>query len=227
MKIKRQLITIDKNPIYVKLVKMKFKTRLYEIIKRFFDILLSILALLLFIPFGIVFAIIIKAEDGGPIFFKQERLTKNGKKFIMYKFRSMEPNAEENLSSMLPLNQEDGPVFKVKNDSRITKIGKFLRRSSVDEIPQFWNIIKGDMSIVGPRPPIPREVEQYNEYQMQRLSVKTGLACYHEIRGRSSIRSFNKWVEQDLEYIRNRGLWTDFKIILHIPIAVFTRKGAE
>ena len=198
----------------------------YEFFKRLFDIILSVFALVVLSPVFLVIAILIKAEDGGSVFFSQTRLTKGGKKFEMYKFRSMCPNAEQKLKELLKDNEVDGPAFKMKDDPRITKIGKFIRRTSIDELPQLVNIIKGDMTIIGPRPPLVREVEQYNEYQMHRLDVKTGLACYHEVEGRSEVTDFDQWVEQDLRYIRERSLWTDIKIILMTIRVVLTGHGA-
>ena len=198
----------------------------YDFFKRFFDIILSVFALIVLSPLFLVVAILIKAEDGGNVFFSQTRLTQNGKKFEMYKFRSMCPDAEEKLAQLLKENEVDGPAFKMTDDPRVTKIGKFIRRTSIDELPQLINILKGDMTIIGPRPPLIREVEQYTPYQMHRLDVKTGLACYHECYGRSNCKDFDEWVEQDLRYIRERSLWTDFKIILMTIRVVLTGHGA-
>ena len=198
----------------------------YEFFKRFFDIVLSAFALVVLSPVFLVVAILVKAEDGGNVFFSQTRLTKGGKRFEMYKFRSMCPDAEEKLAQLLKDNEVDGPAFKMTDDPRITRIGKFIRRTSIDELPQLVNIIKGDMTIIGPRPPLVREVEQYTPYQMHRLDVKTGLACYHEIEGRSEVTDFDQWVEQDLRYIRERSLLTDLKIILLTIRVVLSGHGA-
>lgn len=198
----------------------------YDICKRIFDVVMCTIALILLSPLFLVIAILIKAEDGGTVFFKQTRLTKGGKEFGMYKFRSMVPNAEKKLESLMSQNEVKGPAFKMKDDPRITKIGKFIRRTSIDELPQLFNIIKGDMTIIGPRPPLPREVAQYTPYQMHRLDVKTGLACYHEVEGRSDSKDFDKWVEQDLRYIRERSMWTDIKIICMTIKVVLTGQGA-
>ncbi|MBR5529636.1 MAG: sugar transferase [Oscillospiraceae bacterium] len=198
----------------------------YEFFKRFFDIVLSVFALIVLSPVFLGVFIAIKLEDGGKVIFKQTRLTKNNKEFSMYKFRSMVPDAEKKLDSLMDKNEVNGPAFKIKDDPRITKVGKFIRKTSIDELPQLLNIIKGDMTIIGPRPPLPREVAQYTPYQMHRLDVKTGLACYHEACGRSDSNDFDEWVEQDLRYIRERNLWVDVKIIFMIAKVVLTGKGA-
>ena len=202
------------------------KKPVYEFFKRFFDLLLSLIA---FVPFCLVWlivAIAIKIQDGGPVFYKSVRLTKGGREFKMYKFRSMCLHAEDMKKDLMDQNEMDGPVFKITDDPRITKIGRFLRKTSIDELPQLLNIIKGDMSIIGPRPPLPEEVAQYTPYQMHRLDVKTGLACYHECMGRSDSHDFETWVESDLKYIRERSLWTDIKIIFKTAMVVITQKGA-
>ncbi len=202
------------------------KKPVYDFFKRFFDIVLSLFALIILSPVFLGVAIAIKCEDGGKVIFKQTRLTKGGKEFGMYKFRSMVPDAEEKLDSLMDQNEVKGPAFKIKHDPRITKVGNFIRRTSIDELPQLVNIIKGDMTIIGPRPPLPREVAQYTPYQMHRLDVKTGLACYHEVSGRSKNNDFDQWVEEDLRYIRERSLWTDLKIILLTIKVVIAGDGA-
>lgn len=198
----------------------------YDLFKRIFDVILSTFALIVLSPLLLVVAIAIRANDGGPAIYKQVRLTKNGKEFSIYKFRSMCMGADEMLDDLMDQNEVDGPAFKIAEDPRITKIGKFIRKTSIDELPQLINIIKGDMTIIGPRPPLPREVAEYTPYQMHRLDVKTGLACYHECNGRSEVHDFDQWVEDDLRYIRERSLWTDFKIIFLIMRVVLTGKGA-
>lgn len=199
----------------------------YDFFKRFFDIILSALAMLVLSPLFLIIAILIKAEDGGKVFYSQTRLTKGGKEFKMYKFRSMCVNADQMLDSLMDRNEMSGPAFKIADDPRITKIGKFIRRTSIDELPQLLNILKGDMTIIGPRPPLPREVAQYTPYQMHRLDVKTGLSCYHECTGRSNSHDFDAWVESDLKYINERSLFTDVKIILLTVRAVFSGDGAS
>lgn len=208
------LVTVKKKPVY-------------EAVKRVADVVLSLFALVVLSPIFLVTAIAIKLEDGGDIIYAQSRVTKGGRLFTMYKFRSMCMNADALLAQLQAQNEMTGPTFKMENDPRITKVGRVIRRTSIDELPQLVNVLKGDMTIIGPRPPIASEVESYNDYQKQRLLVKTGLACYHECRGRSTIKDFDRWVEMDLEYIQERGLWTDVKIILKTIVVVLSRKGAE
>lgn len=198
----------------------------YEFCKRIFDIVMSLFALIVLSPVLLVVAIAIKVEDGGNVIYTSTRLTKGGREFQMYKFRSMCVDAEKKLDSLMEQNEMTGPAFKIKEDPRITKVGRFIRKTSIDELPQLLNILKGDMSIIGPRPPLPREVAQYTPYQMHRLDVITGLACYHECMGRSESHDFDEWVEQDLRYIRERGMLTDLKIIWWTIRVVLTGKGA-
>jgi len=202
------------------------KSRSYLVIKRLMDIVLSSIALVFLLIVMIPIAIAIVVEDGFPIFFNQDRNGLNGKVFKMYKFRSMCRNAQQMHFDMLEENELDGPAFKMKDDPRITKVGKFLRRSSLDELPQLINIIKGEMSIVGPRPLPTYETEQCNEYQNQRLLVKPGLTCYWQCSGRNDI-PFDEWIELDLKYIREASLWTDLKIILKTFSAVISADGAQ
>jgi lipopolysaccharide/colanic/teichoic acid biosynthesis glycosyltransferase len=198
----------------------------YEICKRIFDVIMAVLALILLSPLFLITAIAIRLQDGGKAIYAQTRLTKGGREFKMYTFRSMRMDAEELLDELMDQNEMIGPAFKMKDDPRITPVGRFIRKTSIDELPQLINIIKGDMSIIGPRPPLPREVAQYNEYQMHRLDVITGLACYHECMGRSDSNDFDEWVESDLKYIRERSFWTDLKVIFLTIKVVLTGKGA-
>lgn len=198
----------------------------YEVCKRIFDLVMSVFALIVLSPVFLIVAIAIKLEDGGNVIYTSTRLTKGGREFQMYKFRSMCMDAEEKLDSLMDQNEMNGPAFKIKEDPRITRVGRILRKTSIDELPQLLNIIKGDMSIIGPRPPLPREVEQYTPYQLHRLDVITGLACYHECMGRSESHDFDEWVEQDLRYIRERSMLTDLKVIWWTIRIVLTGKGA-
>lgn len=201
-------------------------SKAYKIMKRTLDIILSTTALaLLIIPMGAV-ALAIYIDDKGNPFFSQIRLTENGRPFKMYKFRSMCTDAEEKFSEVQKSNQTDGIAFKSENDPRITKIGHFIRRTSIDELPQLWNVLKGDMSIIGPRPPLPREVVLYTPHQMERLIVKGGLSCICQCEGRSDM-SFDEWVESDIRYIKNRSLKLDFSLMLRTASAVIKRKGAK
>ena len=198
----------------------------YEICKRIFDVLMSALALIILSPLFLITAVAVWLQDGGKPIYSQIRLPKGGKEFRMYKFRSMRVDAEALLDELMDQNEMTGPAFKMKDDPRITPVGRFIRKTSIDELPQLINIIKGDMSIIGPRPPLPREVAQYTEYQMHRLDVKTGLACYHECMGRSDSNDFDEWVESDLKYIRERSFLTDLKVIFLTIKVVLTGKGA-
>jgi exopolysaccharide biosynthesis polyprenyl glycosylphosphotransferase len=197
----------------------------YSFWKRFFDVLLSSIALVVLIPLFLLTALCVKLEDGGPVFYTQYRVGKDGKQFKIYKFRSMCVNADEKLEELKEFDETDGPVFKMSNDPRVTKVGRIIRKASIDELPQLANIIRGDMSIVGPRPPLPREVEQYTPEQMKRLAVKPGLTCYWQCSGRNSL-SFDEWMELDRRYIRERSLGVDLKIILKTVPAVLTGRGA-
>lgn len=187
---------------------------IYLTLKRLIDIIGASIGLLLASPIMLIVAILIKLEDPkGPIFFSQIRNGAYPKTFKMYKFRSMYVDAEERLQELMHLNEQSGPAFKIKDDPRITKIGKLIRKTSLDELPQLFNVLKGDMSLVGPRPAIPREVDQYTAYQKQRLFVKPGLTCIWQVSGRNNI-GFDEWVELDIEYIKTRNLWLDIKLIL-------------
>lgn len=178
-------------------------------------------------PLFLLVALAIKIEDPkGKVFFAQQRCGKDNKPFPMYKFRSMVSNAEELLDELMEQNEMDGPVFKIKEDPRITKVGKFIRKTSIDELPQLFNILMGDMSIVGPRPAIPHEVAEYNDYQKQRLLVKPGLTCIWQVSGRNSI-GFDEWVDMDLEYIEKRNLWMDIKLIFKTVGVLFGDDNAS
>lgn len=199
----------------------------YMFCKRAMDIIGSLAGLILLSPLLLIIAIAIKIEDPkGSIFFAQQRCGKDNKLFPMYKFRSMVSNAEELLEELMEHNEMDGPVFKIKDDPRITKVGKFIRKTSVDELPQLFNILRGDMSIVGPRPAIPHEVAEYNDYQRQRLLVKPGLTCIWQVSGRNSI-GFDEWMEMDLEYITTRSLWMDIKLIFKTVGVLFGDENAS
>lgn len=185
----------------------------YLILKRIVDIVGSILGLLVCLPAILIIVALIKFEDGGPIIFKQIRVGKDGKEFFIYKFRSMRIDAEKIKSALLSKNEVSGAMFKMKNDPRITKIGKFIRKTSLDEIPQFVNVLKGDMSLVGPRPPLREEVDSYSKYDKQRLMVTPGISGLWQVSGRSNL-SFSEMVELDLKYIQKRSAWLDLKIML-------------
>ena len=219
---------IDKDTIAIDLSdELINKSAFYLISKRVIDIVGSLCGIILLSPLFLIVAILIKLEDPkGKVFFAQERNGIYPKTFKMYKFRSMVHNAEELLKDLMDRNEQTGPVFKINDDPRITKVGKFIRKTSIDELPQLFNVLKGDMSLVGPRPPIPHEVEQYNSYQMQRLAVKPGLTCIWQVSGRNNI-GFDEWVEMDIEYINTRNLWLDIKLIFKTVGVLFGDDNAS
>ena len=194
--------------------------------KRVFDVLSSGLAILLASPVLVATAVAIRLESPGPVFFRQRRVGRNGRPFTMLKFRSMHVDAEARLEALRAHNEARGPVFKMRNDPRITRVGRFIRRTSIDELPQFFNVLSGEMSIVGPRPPIPAEVRQYKRWQRRRLSVKPGITCTWQISGRSDI-DFDQWMKLDLDYIDHWSLWGDIQICLKTIPAVLTARGAH
>lgn len=203
------------------------RRRGYLIVKRIQDIFLSLLAMIGLLPVMLVIALVIWIDDprGSP-FFVQKRCGKDGKEFDFYKFRTMCVDAEEKLKELLEKNEMQGPAFKIRDDPRITRVGGFLRRTSLDELPQLVNILKGDMSIVGPRPPLPREVKLYTPYQRQRLSVTPGLTCYWQVQPCRNSLSFDEWVELDLRYIQEQGFLLDWKLVI-LTIKAMVRGEGE
>ena len=198
----------------------------YHFVKRVQDIFFSALALVVLSPLMLITAICIVIDDpkGGP-FFSQIRFSKDGKPFRLYKFRSMCVDAEEKLAGMSKKNEADGPAFKVKKDERVTRFGHFIRKTIIDELPQLVNILKGDMSIVGPRPPLPNEVEEYRDYDLQRLYVKPGLTCIWQIQPNRNDICFDRWVAYDVKYIKNRSFLLDWKLIFMTVKAVIFGYG--
>ena len=191
------------------------------------DFFFSLLALIvLAVPMAIVALVIWIDSPGASPIFSQDRVGRDGKIFKFYKFRSMVPNAEAKLKEVLDQNEMDGPVFKMKNDPRITRVGHFIRKTSIDELPQLINILKGDMSIVGPRPALPREVAQYTDYERQRLYVTPGLTCYWQVQPNRNELTFDEWMELDLKYIQDRNFWLDWKLIFQTIWAVLRMYGA-
>ena len=198
----------------------------YEAIKRLIDIICSFVGILVLSPLFIIIAIIIKFTSKGPVFFSQKRVGRNGKEFDMYKFRSMVVNAEELKEKLAAQNEMSGPMFKMKDDPRVTKVGKFIRKTSLDELPQLWNVLKGDMSLVGPRPSLPKEVAQFDEWMYKRLEVKPGLTCYWQVSGRNNI-DFEDWMKLDVKYVEERNLWIDIKLIFKTVGVLFGDKNAH
>lgn len=199
----------------------------YRFIKRAFDVAFSAFVLVGFSWLFLIVAVAIKIDDPkGPVFFAQKRVGRDGKTFRMYKFRSMCADAEQRLAELRDLNEKDGPVFKIANDPRITRVGRVIRKLSIDELPQFINVLIGDMSVVGPRPPLPTEVEKYTPRQAQRLSIRGGLTCYWQTRRNRDSISFDEWVDLDLIYIKQCSVWADVKLIVQTVGVVLTAQGS-
>lgn len=193
--------------------------------KRMLDVVGSVLALVLTAPVVAVLAVLIKLESRGPVFYRSTRIGRGGRAFTFFKLRSMVKDADRKRHTVAHMNEADGPVFKIARDPRVTRIGRFIRTTSLDEIPQFYNVLIGDMSLVGPRPPIPEEVAQYEPWQLRRLDVRPGITCLWQISGRSRL-GFQEWMRLDLEYIRHQSLAMDTRILLRTLPAVLSREGA-
>jgi lipopolysaccharide/colanic/teichoic acid biosynthesis glycosyltransferase len=216
---------ISSKRVYIDKIYVKSNPK-YETAKRIFDVVVSALSILILSPVMLIAALIVFLQDFHNPFFVQTRLTKNGREFKMLKLRSMCVDAENKQEQLEALNEADGPVFKIEDDPRITPFGKFIRKTSIDELPQLVNVLTGDMSIVGPRPPLPKEAECYTSYQKHRLDVKSGLTCYWQCSGRSNI-SFDEWMDLDIQYIKERSAKTDVKIIFKTFKAVLKMEGAK
>ncbi len=216
--------TIDDNHFF--LIKSIHRSPEEVLLKRLIDFLVSAFLIILSLPLWVIIPVLVKRDSPGPAFFRQERIGKNGRRFIMYKFRSMVHDAEDRLESLVSLNEVDGPAFKMKDDPRITRIGKILRRMSLDELPQLFNVFKGDMSLVGPRPPIFEEVLQYQRWERKRLSILPGITCFWQVSGRSELK-FNEWMKLDMQYIDNWSLTLDIKILIMTISAVLSSRGAQ
>ncbi len=199
--------------------------RIYPVGKRGLDVMISGVLLILFIPLFGMISVAILVDSRGGAFFRQIRVGKNGKLFNFYKFRSMIRNAEMLRKTLRNQNEAEEPLFKIRRDPRITRVGRFLRATSLDELPQFWNVLRGDLSLVGPRPHLPEEVKAYSEAQQERLSVKPGITCRWQAENRSSTK-FDEWIESDLEYIRNRSFRADLAILYRTFYTVLTRRNA-
>lgn len=197
----------------------------YRLCKRALDLVVASCALLISLPVMAVAAILIKLDSPGPVLFRQSRLGEDGRPFEMLKLRSMTQDAGELLAAVAAGNEVTGPVFKIRSDPRITRVGRFLRKSSLDELPQLWHVLTGEMSLVGPRPPIPEEVARYEPWQRERLAGKPGLTCTWQVSGRSDI-PFDRWVQMDIDYLRHRTFLLDLKILLQTIPAVLTGRGA-
>ncbi|MCA9929474.1 MAG: sugar transferase [Anaerolineales bacterium] len=209
--------------LHLQLVLWVIRTKLAHSLKRVMDMAIALGALFIFSPVMVGTAVLVKLSSPGPIFFKQVRVGKWGSSFYCYKFRSMYIDAEERKEALIAQNEADGPVFKMKNDPRITPIGKYIRKLSIDELPQLFNVLKGEMSLVGPRPPVPREVSEYEFDQLGRLNAVPGITGLQQVSGRSSL-DFQTWVALDLQYIAEQSFWKDIEILVKtIPAVVFSR----
>jgi exopolysaccharide biosynthesis polyprenyl glycosylphosphotransferase len=197
----------------------------YDVVKRIIDVIVAFCGLVLAAPVLLVAAIAVKLDSPGPVLYRQPRLGKDGRPFVMLKLRSMTQDATQLQAALAHANEAIGPVFKIRSDPRITRVGRFIRKTSIDELPQLWHVLLGDMSLVGPRPPIPEEVARYEPWQRERLAVKPGLTCTWQVSGRSDI-PFERWVQMDIDYIRHRNLWLDLKILLQTIPAVLSGRGA-
>lgn len=217
---------MDNLSIEKKLSYNKLQNNTYEISKRLLDIMGSIIGLILTSPIFIIVTLAIRIESKGNVIFTQKRVGLNGKEFNMYKFRSMVVNAEDLKEKLKDNNEMSGPMFKMKDDPRITKVGKFIRKTSIDELPQLFNILKGEMSFVGPRPSLPNEVKKFEDWMMKRLCVKPGLTCYWQVMGRNNI-DFEEWMKLDIRYINDRSFWLDIKLILKTVFVLFGDKNAS
>ena len=206
-------------------INKKENKTVYNFIKRTIDVLGSLCGLILLSPLLLVIGILIRSDSKGPIIFAQKRVGLKGKEFKMYKFRSMVVNAEELKDKLKENNEMSGPMFKMKDDPRITKIGKFIRKTSIDELPQLINVLKGDMSLVGPRPSLPKEVKEFEPWMLERLEVKPGLTCYWQVMGRNSI-DFEDWMKLDIRYVNERSLGVDIKLIFKTFLVLFGDENA-
>ena len=219
-----QEVNIDKNKVILE--STKISRNMYEFFKRLMDIICSIFALIILAPILLLVAVLIKLESKGPVIFAQERVGLNNKLFKMYKFRSMVANAEELKKKLEEQNERNGPMFKIKNDPRITRVGRFIRKTSIDELPQLVNILKGEMSIVGPRPSLPDEVKQFEPWMLERLNVKPGLTCYWQIEGRNNIE-FEEWMKLDVKYVKDCNIILDLKLIFKTFFVFLGDKNAS
>ncbi|MDF2675263.1 MAG: sugar transferase [Clostridiales bacterium] len=198
----------------------------YLVTKRIVDFLGAAIGIIVLSPVMLIAAVAIKLNSRGPIIFSQERVGVHGKVFRMYKFRSMVVDAENHLKELQSRNEMSGPMFKIKDDPRITKVGRFIRKTSIDELPQLFNVLIGNMSLVGPRPNLAREVVRFTEHQKEKLNVKPGITCYWQVMGRNNI-DFEEWIELDIKYIRERNIWLDLTLILKTFFVLFGDENAR
>ncbi|MGQ9482358.1 exopolysaccharide biosynthesis polyprenyl glycosylphosphotransferase [Chloroflexus sp.] len=201
------------------------RTKLLSRLKRMLDVTVAVIMIILTSPIMLITALLIKLESPGPVIFKQVRVGKDGEHFYCYKFRSMYVDAEQRLRELQAKNEADGPVFKMKRDPRVTRVGRVIRKLSIDELPQLFNVLKGEMSLVGPRPALPSEVAKYTYEQIGRLHAIPGITGLQQVSGRSDL-DFKRWVELDLQYIAEQSIWKDIEILLRTIPAVLLGRGA-
>jgi lipopolysaccharide/colanic/teichoic acid biosynthesis glycosyltransferase len=206
--------------------KAGIKDRAYGVFKRTLDLAGSLFGIVLLSPLMLITAAAIRLETGRPVVFTQVRIGKSGVPFKIFKFRSMILDAEEHLQKLKDKNEMSGPMFKIKDDPRITKVGKFIRRTSIDELPQLINVLKGEMSLVGPRPSLPAEVSQFDSWMLERLNVKPGLTCFWQVSGRNDV-DFEDWMKLDVKYVRERSMWVDIKLIFKTVFVLFGDRHAR
>ncbi len=211
--------------IRISLLWWVIRRKIMRNIKRYLDLFVALIALILVSPIMLITAIAVKIDSPGPVLFRQTRVGRWGEHFPCYKFRSMYIDAEQRLQELMALNEADGPVFKMKEDPRVTRVGRLIRKLSVDELPQLFNVLKGEMSLVGPRPALPREVAQYSYDQIGRLNAVPGITGLQQVSGRSNV-DFKRWIELDLQYISEQSLWKDIEILLKTIPAVLVSRGA-
>ena len=220
------LLDVNMDTHFIQIYKKYKKSITYEILKRTLDIIVSLISLIILSPILLIVALLVKADSKGPVIFSQPRVGKNGKIFKMYKFRSMVENAEDILRELKSKNEMSGPMFKIKHDPRVTRIGRFIRKTSLDELPQLINVLKGDMSLVGPRPNLPREVKQFDKWMLDKLVVRPGLTCFWQVMGRNSI-GFIEWMKLDIKYVEERNLILDIVLIIKTFRVLFGDKTAS
>ncbi len=220
------LLDVNMDTHFIQIYKKYKKSIIYEILKRTLDIIVSLISLIILSPILLIVALLVKADSKGPVIFSQPRVGKNGKIFKMYKFRSMVENAEDILRELKSKNEMSGPMFKIKHDPRVTRIGRFIRKTSLDELPQLINVLKGDMSLVGPRPNLPREVKQFDKWMLDKLVVRPGLTCFWQVMGRNSI-GFIEWMKLDIKYVEERNLIWDIVLIIKTFRVLFGDKTAS
>jgi lipopolysaccharide/colanic/teichoic acid biosynthesis glycosyltransferase len=203
----------------------RWQNRVLLAVKRTLDVFIATSLLIMLLPLLVILALLVKISSRGPIFYRWQVVGKDGRRFVGYKFRSMVHNADELKNSLLDKNEMAGPVFKLTRDPRVTSVGAWMRRYSLDELPQLFSVLKGDMSLVGPRPPLVTEYVHFTPYQKQKLAVKPGITCLWQVNGRNQIRNFDEWVRMDLDYIRDWSLGLDFRILINTAREIVNGSG--